>query len=418
MSDLVSVEDALSRILAHIVPLEPEDAPLLDALGRVLTDDVVADCDVPPFDNSAMDGYAVVAADTRSLPASLHVIGELAAGDSPEALSVDAGSAVRIMTGAPIPPGANAVVRFEETSEAGPAATQRKPAQTGSVTVLASVQPGDNVRRAGEDVARGSVVLAAGSLIRAQEIGVLAALGRARARVHRQPRVAILATGDELLGIDEPATPGKIRNVNEWTTAALVRRYGGVPICLGIARDRIEHLRSKVQEGLSQQPDLFLTSAGVSVGDFDMVKDVLASEGRVEFWSVAIKPGKPMAFGQIHGVPLVGLPGNPVAAMISFEQFVRPALLKMAGARAWRKPTVCAIAQQEVRNGGRRNYLRAIVERCGEAYHVRIAGEQGSGVLTSLLRANGLMIVPEGVTRIRAGELVDVQMLDWNEQYF
>jgi molybdopterin molybdotransferase len=240
----------------------------------------------------------------------------------------------------------------------------------------------------------------------------------ARVMVHRRPRVAILATGDELIAIDEPPSPGKIRNVNEVSTAAMVVRCGGEPICLGIARDRIDHLRSKVEEGLAQRPDLFVTSAGVSVGDFDMVKDVLAAVGRMEFWSVAMKPGKPMAFGSVRGVPLIGLPGNPVAAMVAFEQFVRPAILKMAGRRMWRKPGVRALVEKDIENSGRRHYVRALVERRGEQYFARAIGEQGSGVLSSLVQANGLLIVPEGVMLVRAGESVDVQMLDWNEYYF
>jgi molybdopterin molybdotransferase len=220
------------------------------------------------------------------------------------------------------------------------------------------------------------------------------------------------------VGVDQPVGPGQIRNINEYSTAALVRRCGATPLCLGIARDRIEHLKAKVEAGLAQSPDLLLTSAGVSVGDFDMVKDVLASEGHMEFWSVAMKPGKPMAFGDVRGVPLVGLPGNPVAAMVAFEQFVRPALMKMAGHAAWRRPVVRAIMQDEVENSGRRNFVRAVVTRAGDAYHVRTTGEQGSGVLTSLVRANGLLVVPEGVTRLRPGDTADVQMLDWGDRFF
>ncbi|MEP7200558.1 MAG: gephyrin-like molybdotransferase Glp [Chloroflexota bacterium] len=427
MSDLISVEDALERILAQFKPLDAERVPLLAALDRVVTADIVADAHIPPFDNSAMDGYAVIAADTEQVPATLRVIGNVAAGETPDALCVTRGTSVRIMTGAPMPAGADAVVRFELTSEVETLQSPRSEAEwdatslrqrNDTVQILYTVNAGDNVRRAGEDVTRGQVVVKFGAVVRPQEIGMLAALGQSEVNVHRKPRVAILATGDELVGIDEPLAPGKIRNINEHTTAAMVMRYGGVPIRLGIARDRIEHLTAKVNEGLAQSPDLFLTSAGVSVGDFDIVKDVLASEGRMEFWSVAIKPGKPMAFGHIRGVPLIGLPGNPVAAMVSFEQFVRPALLKMAGRRVWRKPTVKAIAQEAVENSGRRNYVRAVVERCGDAYHVHTAGEQGSGVLTSMVRANALLIVPEGVSQIRVGDTVDVQMLDWSAEHF
>lgn len=426
MSGFISVEEARERILAHIEPLDVESVTLLAALDRVLTVDVVAESNIPPFDNSAMDGYAIAAADTAALPVTLRVIGEVAAGETCDGLYVARGTAIRIMTGAPMPPGADAVVRFEQTSEGLDLAkrsglklpSQQKSTCSESIQVLAPIRAGDNVRRAGEDVSCGQVVMRAGTLIRPQEIGMLAALGHARVPVHRRPRVAILATGDELVGVDEPLTPGKIRNINEYSTAALVMRYGGEPICLGVARDNLEHLKAKVNQGLSQQPDLFLTSAGVSVGDFDIVKDVLSSEGYMEFWSVAMKPGKPMAFGQLGGVPLIGLPGNPVAAMVAFEQFVRPAILKMAGRRNWHKPTITAVAQERIENSGRRNFVRAIVERQADAYVVRTTGEQGSGVLTSLVRANGLLIVPEGVTLIQPGDPVQVQMLDWNEAYF
>ena len=418
MSHLISVEEALTRILAQIRPLEVEPSPLLDALERVLTEDIIAESDIPPFDNSAMDGYAVVAADTVAPPVTLRVTGEIAAGDTCDGQRVEPGTAMRIMTGAPVPSGADAVIRFEQTSEFPTSGRRRGLVHAASVDVVATVQPGDNIRHAAEDVQGGSTVLRAGAVLRPQEIGMLAALGCATVNVHRRPRVAILATGDELVGIDEPVAPGKIRNVNEWTTAALTRRYGATPYCLGIAHDRIEDLKAKVQDGLAQQPDLFLTSAGVSVGDFDMVKDVLASAGHMEFWSVAIKPGKPMAFGSVGGVPLIGLPGNPVAAMVSFEQFVRPALLKMAGRNTWRKPTVRAILQEELENSGRRNYVRAVVERCGDVYHARSVREQGAGVLSSMLRANGLLVVPEGVRHFHAGDMVEVQMLDWNEYYF
>ncbi|MCA1554255.1 MAG: molybdopterin molybdotransferase MoeA [Chloroflexi bacterium] len=415
MSNLISVDDALARILAHIRPLPPERVPLLDALDRVLTENLIADSNIPPFDNSAMDGYAVIAADTQLAQSTLRIIGEVAAGSTDSGVTVERGTAVRIMTGAPIPVGADAVVRFEQTNEQTLPAPPLNPT---SIKVLAPVSVGDNVRHAGEDVACGSVVLGVGTLIRPQEIGMCAALGHARVSVHRKPRVAILSTGDELVGLDELLSPGKIRNVNEHATAAQVLRYGGVPICLGIARDRIEHLTAKVEEGLAQQPDLFVTSAGVSVGDFDMVKDVLAGKGKMEFWSVNMKPGKPMAFGHIRGVPLVGLPGNPVAALIAFEQFVRPVLLKMAGRTACHKPTLRAVLDEDVENSGRRHFVRAVVEHCADAYHVRSSGEQGSGVLSSLLRANALLLVPEGVSRLERGSWVDVQMLDWNEAYF
>jgi molybdopterin molybdotransferase len=410
---MISVGKALEYVLKHFGPLEPEEVEILDALDRVLAEDVYSDIDIPPFDNSAMDGYAVRAGDTvgasPEAPVTLRVIGDLAAGYTTD-LVVEPGTAIRIMTGAPLPAGADAVVRFEETSE-GLAGEGRDDL----VEVFSEVVIRENVRPAGEDILKGELVLTEGTILRPQEIGVLASLGRARVRVIRRPRVAILATGDELVGIDESLAPGKIRNSNEYSNAALVQRYGGVPVRLGIARDDVEELTAKIREGLAHKVDLFLTSAGVSVGDYDVVKDVLGAEGEMHFWQVRMKPGKPLAFGEIQGVPLLGLPGNPVSAMVSFEQFARPAILKMLGKTRLRKPTVEAILEEDVESSGRRNFKRAVITRRGGEYYASVTGPQGSGVLTSMVKANGLVIIPEGVRHVKAGERVAAQMLDWPE---
>ena len=411
---MISVDEALEYVLKHFEPLEPEEVEILDALDRVLAEDVYSDMDIPPFDNSAMDGYAVRAVDTvgasSEAPTMLQVIGDLAAGYT-TALVVAPGTAIRIMTGAPLPAGADAVVRFEETSEglSGGKSTDNR------IEVFSQVVIRENVRSAGEDIREGELVLAEGMILRAQEIGVLASLGRARVRVIRRPRVAILATGDELVAIDQPLAPGKIRNSNEYSNAALVQRYGGVPIRLGIARDNVDELTAKIREGLAQKVDLFLTSAGVSVGDYDVVKDVLSAEGEMHFWQVRMKPGKPLAFGVIQGVPILGLPGNPVSAMVSFEQFARPAILKMLGKTRLRKPTVEAVLEEDVKSSGRRNFKRAVITRRDGEYYASIAGPQGSGVLMSMVKANGLVIIPEGIRHKRVGERVTVQMLDWPE---
>jgi molybdopterin molybdotransferase len=289
-------------------------------------------------------------------------------------------------------------------------------APAGEIEIREVVQPGDHVRPAGEDIRLGERVMDRGRLIRPQEIGVLASLGRETVLVHRRPRVAILATGDELLEVHEPLAPGKIRNSNEYTNAALVTRNGGIPIRLGIARDTEDDLRAKIRDGLEQGADLFLTSGGVSVGDYDIVKDVLGTEGQMQFWQVNMKPGKPLAFGLLPGaVPLIGLPGNPVSAMVSFEQFARPAILKMLGRVDLSKPTVLAIIDEPLTNSGRRGFVRVVVTRRDDDYHARTTGEQGSGVLTSMSNANGLAIVPEGTVRVAAGSKVVVQMLDWPE---
>ncbi|MBI4790229.1 MAG: molybdopterin molybdotransferase MoeA [Chloroflexi bacterium] len=416
----ISVEDARAYILKHFAPLEPERVPMLEALDRVLAEDVISELNVPPFNNSAMDGYAVRAADivhaAPDRPAALRVIGDVAAGYV-ATRAVEPGTAMRIMTGAPLPSGADTVVRFEETSEGVETRGTGKDRDT--VEILKAVQRGDNVRAAGEDIHAGEVVLPRGTLVRPPEIGVMASVGKKEVAVHRRPRVAILATGDELVDIDEPITPGKIRNSNEYGNAAAVVRAGGIPIRLGIARDNIADLTSKIRAGLDAGADLFLTSAGVSVGDYDMVKDVLNAEGAMHFWQVNMKPGKPLAFGVLRGkkdVPLLGLPGNPVSAMMSFEIFARPAILTMLGKTRFERPTVQAVLEESVTNtANRRNFIRVRVEKRDGGYVARTTGEQGSGILTSVSRANGLLVIPEDVTLVRAGDRVDIQMLDWPE---
>lgn len=417
---LIIVEDALERILDKIEPVETETIPLTQGLGRVLAQAIRSEINVPPFVNSAMDGYAVIAADVQNAsqeaPTRLKVIDNVPAGVTPTE-SLRPGTAARIMTGAPMPAGADSVIRFEETSELIPAEGLAED----EVLIYKAVGQGDNVRLAGEDVTAGQVVLEVGHRLRPQDIGVLAAIGQAEIPVYRRPRVAILATGDELVDITEPIEPGKIRNSNEYTQAAMVAKYGGQAVMLGIARDTVEDLTAKIQEGLNQQVDLFLTSAGVSVGDFDMVKNVLAAEGEMQFWQVAIKPGKPLAFGLLRNadgkaVPLIGLPGNPVAAMVAFEVFARPAILKSSGRQRWDRTTWHATLDEEVTNSGRRHYMRAFVYPDEEGYRVTTRGSgvtvQGSGILTSMVWANGLVVVPEQVTHLPAGATVEVWILD------
>jgi len=406
---MLSVEEALERVLAAFQPLEPERVPVLEALGRVLTGDLLADMDIPPLTNTAMDGYAVRAADTAGAgpgrPVRLRVIYDLAAGYTTD-VAVRPGTAIRIMTGAPLPPGADAVVQFEDTAREGE-----------WVHIFKGVPVGRNVRQAGEDVQRGALILPRGSEVRPQEVGMLAALGHKEVWVHRRPRVAILATGDEVIEIDAPWQPGKIRNANSYSNAAQVLRYGGVPLLLGIARDDVAELTAKIRAGLEQGADLFLTSGGVSVGDFDVVKQVLAAEGDIVFWRVRMKPGKPLAFGHLRGVPLLGLPGNPVSAMVAFELFARPAILKMLGKARLEKQTVEAVLLDEIRSkDDRRHYLRVSLEEREGGYQARLTGDQGSGILLSMVRAQGLAIIPEEVDHLPAGARVRVLMLDWPER--
>jgi molybdopterin molybdotransferase len=417
---MISVEEAFSHIMKHFAPLEETRVPLLESLGLVLAEDIISDMNVPPFNNSAMDGYAVMAEDvadaTADRPVTLQVIDNVGAGHIARQL-VERGKAIRIMTGAPLPLGADTVVRFEDTSEgAGMRGAGRdRPA----VEILKAITRGENVRVAGEDIHAEETVLAKGTVVRPAEIGVLASLGKKEVVVHRRPRVAIIATGDELVAIEQAITPGKIRNSNEYSNSAAVIQAGGIPIQLGIARDNIEDLTAKIRAGLEANADLFLTSAGVSVGDYDIVKEVLSAEGEMRFWQVKMKPGKPLAFGVLRGkksVPILGLPGNPVSAMISFEVFARPAILTMLGKTKLARPTVRAVLQSTVKNNAeRRNFIRVILAKRGEELIASETGEQGSGILTSLTRANGLLVVPEDVTLVREGETVDIQMLDWPE---
>ncbi len=417
---VISVEEALERILGHVHVLEPEERPVLEALGQVLAEDVVSDYDIPPLDNTAMDGYAVRAADTEGAsaetPVRLKVLGELAAGRL-FAGKVAPGTAVRIMTGAPMPSGADAVVPFEDTDEPGERrfGTFAKPVD--SVAIYTAVGKGANVRCAGEDMRKGARVLTKGMMLRPAHIGALASLGRGTTKVIRRPVVAVLSTGDELVQVGEPLTPGKIHDSNTYAVSALVRQSGGIPKVLGIAGDSVEELTAKIRSGLDA--DMLLTSAGVSRGDYDVVKDVLAREGEIDFWTVRMRPGKPLAFGTFDSggrrVPHIGFPGNPVSSMISFELFARPAIFKMMGKQGWERPTLRAIVQDRVVNrDGRRVYARAVVTERDGRYYASLTGPQGSGILTSMVAANALAIVPEDVPAVDPGEEITVMMLNWS----
>jgi molybdopterin molybdotransferase len=418
---MISVEEALERILSHINVLEPEEKPILDALGQVLAEDVSSDMDVPLLDNTAMDGYAVRAVDTAGAtsenPIRLRVAGELAAGYVFEG-EVRPGTAVRIMTGAPMPTGADAVVRFEDTNESGAHAFGHFSKAVDSVLVLKAARPGANVRQAGEDVRRGALVLSRGTVLRPAHVGVLASLGRIAVRVVRRPVVAILSTGDELAEVGEALRPGAIYDSNGYSVAAMVLQNGGIPRILGIARDTVEDLTAKIRQGLDA--DMLITSAGVSRGDYDVVKDVLAREGEVDFWTVRMKPGKPLAFGAFTSgdrrVPHIGLPGNPVSSMVTFELYGRPALFKMMGKSHWQRPIIRAISEDRIVNtDGRRVFARAVVTQRDGRYYASLTGPQGSGILTSMSLANALAVVPEDAPAVEPGEEVSVIMLEWSQ---
>lgn len=399
---MLTVAEASARSLANIAPLAPERVPLLDSVGRVLARDAVASYTLPHWDNSAMDGYAVRGADlagaTAESPVRLTVQETVAAGEFPT-LPVRAGICTRIMTGAPLPDGADTVVRVEDT-DCG-------------LEVVAIRDARDlrkNIRPRGEDFVADDVVIPAGTPIAPAQVGVLASLGLPSVDVHRRPVVAILGSGDELVDLDrfhEVLAGRKIVTSNSYTLSALVRSNGGIPLLLGNASDTPESLRALLEQ--ARGVDLIITSAGASVGAFDYTREVLASLGaRLDFWKVRMRPGAPIGFGTLHGTPWVGLPGNPVSVMVTFELFVRPVLRRLQGhARLFRHP-VPVILDEPVSIGARlTHFLRGIV-RTGDdgRLHARLTGPQGSGILTSMARANALLIVPEERPRCEAGEVV------------
>jgi molybdopterin molybdotransferase len=431
----VSVAEALEAILANFEALERVRVPLAEALGLVLAEDIESDIDIPPFDNSSMDGYAVRAEDTASAsdgaPRGLKVTGYLPAGGAPgEGDRVEQGTAFRIMTGAPVPPGADAVVRFEDTGEGRALDNPRlQPDRSrvgavqvgGEVLIYRGVVAGTNVRRAGGDVRRGEVVLTAGATIRPAEVGVLASVGASEVPVHRRPRVVVLATGDELVEVERVPGPGQIRNSNGYSVTAQVQSWGAEAHNLGVARDNREDLERKLAEALALEPDLLVTSAGVSVGDYDIVKEVLMSMGTISMWRVRVKPGKPLAFGRVgeRGVPFLGLPGNPVSSMVSMELFGRPAVMKMLGKSRLQRPVITVRALEAIESTpGRENYIRAVVSREGDEYVARSTGAQGSEILTSMSKANAMLIVDENTRVVEVGDKVRALMLDWPEEVF
>lgn len=407
-TDMISVDDAFERIVSRFRPLAPVRVPLLEAVGLVLAVDVAATIDIPPFRNSAMDGYALRSADTsaatRDAPVELRVTDTIAAGDAPEC-EVRPGEAVRIMTGAPLPPGADTVIRFEEVELLEGAGTGAR-----AVKIRRPVQAHENVRDPGEDLPRGEVAIPAGTVLGAAEIGALAALNVSEVEVHRRPRVAVLSTGDEVQDLGDELSPGKIRDANSYALAAMITGYGGEAVRLGIAGDSVGDLRDRLKA--ARDFDLIVTSGGVSHGDYDVVKDVLRADGAIELWSVRMKPGKPLAFGEIGGTPLLGLPGNPAAALVSFDQFGRPAILRMLGHRELRLPEISARLTEPISNrGGRRHFERGVVGYRNGEFQVRTTGIHGSAMLSAMMAANCYIVVPEERERLEAGELVTVQPL-------
>lgn len=404
MTGLTQLHDAQQVVLDATTVLEAEKVSILDVLGRVLAEDIMAGRDNPPWDNSAMDGFAVRWEDIRQehkiqKPVSLIVIEDVPAGRMPSK-DVGPGQAIRIMTGAPIPRGADTVLKVEDTEPT-----------TDSVCVLKAEPKGANIRPQGEDVKKGECIIGKGTRMRPSEAGMLAILAKSFVFVYQRPRVAILSTGDELADLDEPYSDEKIINSNSYGIAAAVQEAGGIPLLLGIARDTPAALKEKISQGLNA--DMLVLSGGVSMGDYDFTKAVFRELGaEMNFWKLAIRPGQPLAFGKIQNKLAFGLPGNPVSSMVTFEQLVRPALLKMSGCRSYGRPVVEAVFQETFsKRTDRRHFLRGMLTREDGIFKVRTTGDQGSGILTSMVKANCLIDVPVAVERLKPGDHVAVQLL-------
>lgn len=405
---MLSVEEAQKNILSTLSPLGPESIDLARAHGRVLAEEVAAGEDMPPFDNTAMDGFAVRALDTVSAtgePRRLKVRYTLPAG-SVGTDPIGPGEAARIMTGAPIPPGTDAVVQVEWT--------RPDPQDADAVWVDRPVNPGQNIRRRGGDMRRGSPVLTSGQVVTPPVVGILATVGKIAPNVYRRPRVAIIATGDELVDPSpQPLRPGTIRNSNSYALAAAAERAGGVARIFPPSRDRLEDIERMLDRALAES-DMVVSSGGVSVGDFDLVKDVLSRRGQLDFWRVRMKPGKPVAYGNLEGKPFFGLPGNPVSALVTFELFVRPALRVLQGDHEWQPLTLkLKLAEPFTLVDDRRQYVRVRLEVDPEnGLVVHPNPSQDSHIQTSWSRAKALMIVGENEGPLSRGETVSVMLLD------
>ncbi|MGQ0646630.1 MAG: molybdopterin molybdotransferase MoeA [Gemmatimonadaceae bacterium] len=409
---MLSVAEAVRRVTQGIAPMPVERVSLLDSLGRVLASPAVAPYTMPPWDNSAMDGYAVRAVDiggaSAASPVRLRVLETVAAGAFPT-LTVEPGQATRIMTGAPLPEGADSVVRVEDTDGG-----------IETVTVRDARDSRKNIRPRGEDFARGTTVIEAGAAIAPAQIGVLATLGLAAINVHRRPIVAILGSGDELVDLDrfsEVLAGRKIVSSNSYTLTALVRLAGAVPLLLGNAEDTPDALRELLLR--AKGANLIITSAGASVGEFDYTRAVLSSLGAtLDFWKVRMRPGAPIGFGSLDGTPWIALPGNPVSAMVTFELFARPVIRRMLGhTRLFRRPAP-VVLEEPVTIGARlTHFLRAIVTvRSDGTLGARLTGPQGSGILTSMSRANALLVVPEDRPQSAAGDRLNALLLGEDAQ--
>ncbi|MDO9390717.1 MAG: molybdopterin molybdotransferase MoeA [bacterium] len=401
---MISFHEARSKMLEGIKSLPPEKCRLADLLGRVLAQDITATFDIPPRDNSAMDGFAVIASDvagaSEQSPVTLQIIEDVPAGQV-AAMSLKPGQAIRIMTGAQIPANADSVIPVEETST-GISNTE--------VRILMAVRQGANVRRQGEDVTAGQLLITKGTRLRPQEVGLIASLGLTEVLASKQPVAGIISSGNEVAAPGQPLKPGQIYDANRFSIGGQVKEAGAVVKDYGIIADDLAKIKQTLNQA-ARECDVVITSGGVSVGDYDLMKQALSELGQMNFWQVKQKPGKPLAYGHINGKPVVGLPGNPVSSMVVCDQYVRPLLLKMQGSQNIFKVPITAVCDQAVKKpAGKTQFLRAKVKWQDGAYHAVLTGPQGSGILTSMVQADGLMILPEECEGVNPGDTVHIEL--------
>jgi molybdopterin molybdotransferase len=411
---LISVSEALQRLLTSFTPVDAELVPLEQAADRVISEEIKSDIDLPLFTNSSMDGFALRAEDLQGVnqdnPETLFVVEDIPAGKKPTR-EITKSLTARIMTGAPLPVGSDAVIPIEDTDQYN-LGSRNEPELPTEIKVYRAVKKGAYIRQKGEDVANNEIVLKSNSRLRPQDLGLLAMLGKSNIPVFRYPRIVILSTGDELVPVEESLQFGKIHDSNAYTLSALIIRDGGLPVYLGIVPDKEEAVRDFLERAAENSADLILSSAGVSVGAFDFVRSVVQSDGRLDFWRVNMRPGKPLAFGNFKGVPFIGLPGNPVSAFVGYEVFVRPAIKRLAGMDDAPRERIVTKLTEDIDSDGRESYLRAVVSFQNGEWLARLTGHQGSGNLLSLVQANALLIIPSGVKSLPSGSEVEAWLLD------
>ncbi len=407
---LLPVNDASERILKSFQPLEKTYISLDESVGRVLAEDIRAKTDIPLFNNSSMDGFALRTADVNSAcettPSILPVVDDIPAGKMPTK-HLRVGEAARIMTGAPLPAGADAVIPVEKTDFNNRAPGTPLPEK---VKIYKAAQLGENIRKRGDDIKRGQSILPRGQHLRAQDLGMLAMLGIAQVPVYRKPRVALLSSGDELTPIGESLAEGRIYDINSYTLRAMLESAGCEIISLGVAKDTPESVRATLKK--AEDVDLILSSAGVSMGSFDFIKAVIEEDGNLNFWRINMRPGKPLTFGHYREIPFIGLAGNPVSAFVGFMVFVQPVIRKMLGLGTQAQRRVRARLSNPVESDGRESYQRAQVHRENGLFYAKLTGHQGSGNLFSMVQANALLIIPAGVKSLEKEAEVDVWLLE------